>query len=136
MKSPARPSTNNHVLFGCRKGEELSKGHQVGGAVVEGLSQDGEEKEKEEQKKEEDEREHQCQPCGEREGEQAREAVMVKTPTRVSKEEREKHELTHAPFRSWCKFCVMGRGRNNDHRLFKKGESEEMTLPRVSLDYF
>ena len=76
-----------------------------------------------------------CQPCGEPEGEEAREAVPVQTPAKVSKDERERHELTHTPFRSWCKFCVMGRGRNQDHKKVKRDESETI-VPRVSLDYF
>ena len=50
-----------------------------------------------------------CQPCGAVEEEEAREAVPTKTFTKVSKEERERHELTHAPFRSLCRFSLMGR---------------------------
>ena len=34
-------------------------------------------------------------------------APNVKTP---AKAEREEHEKTHLPFRSWCKACVKGRG--------------------------
>ena len=30
-----------------------------------------------------------------------------KEPTKV---EREEHEKTHLPFRSWCRHCVRGRG--------------------------
>ena len=49
-----------------------------------------------------------CAPCGgvgqEEEGEDGREPVRVRTPDRVSKVERERHELTHTPFRQWCEF--------------------------------
>ena len=26
---------------------------------------------------------------------------------------------THRPYRSWCKFCVMGRGVNTPHRRYQ-----------------
>ena len=45
--------------------------------------------------------------------------------------EVEGHRCTHYPYRSWCKFCVMGRGRGDPHRL--KGDS---MIPIVGLDYF
>ena len=35
------------------------------------------------------------------------------TPIRAEKEE---HEATHIPFRSWCPYCVKGRGRNTPHK--------------------
>ena len=30
--------------------------------------------------------------------------------------EHQEHMTTHRPYRSWCKFCVMGRGVNAPHR--------------------
>ena len=143
---------NSPVILGCRKElEEVSKGTE--GDRTEGLSQNGE---REQERKEEEEREREqaqeengenreaqsqeeisCQPCGEMEGEQAREAVKVRTPVRVSKEERERHELTHTPFRSWCRHCVMGRGRNQEHKKVDRDEGEEESaVPRISMDYF
>ena len=32
-------------------------------------------------------------------------------PGEPSSEERREHELTHLPFRSWCRHCVKGRGK-------------------------
>ena len=32
-------------------------------------------------------------------------------PSKPTDEERREHELTHLPFRSWCRHCVRGRGR-------------------------
>ena len=29
--------------------------------------------------------------------------------------ERQQHRLLHLPYRSWCKWCVMGRGREERH---------------------
>ena len=30
-------------------------------------------------------------------------------------EETEAHELTHTPYRAWCKMCVQGRGLASPH---------------------
>ena len=43
------------------------------------------------------------------EAEEGRKPWKAQMPHRVSKEEREEHELTHCPFRIWCRFCVEGR---------------------------
>ena len=32
-------------------------------------------------------------------------------PREPSAEERIEHEKTHLPFRSWCRHCVRGRGK-------------------------
>ena len=40
-----------------------------------------------------------------------RQAVGLPGPESVSKEEREEHERTHLPYRSWCEVCVKARGR-------------------------
>ena len=37
----------------------------------------------------------------------------------------------HQPYRSWCKWCVMGRGRGDPHTA-AKGSS----IPRVGTAYF
>ena len=29
----------------------------------------------------------------------------------------QEHMSTHRPYRSWCQFCVMGRGVNSPHRI-------------------
>ena len=34
----------------------------------------------------------------------------LQNPKDPTKEEREEHEKTHLPFRSWCRHCVRGRG--------------------------
>lgn len=57
--------------------------------------------------------------------------------TGPTKKEREEHEATRCPYRSWCRHCVRGRGRNSPH--FKKKEEEgsaETKVARVSMDYF
>ena len=43
----------------------------------------------------------------------------------------EEHRKTHMPFRSWCKWCVLGRGRGLQHR--RSGTS---SVPIMCMDYF
>ena len=69
------------------------------------------------------------------EGEEARAPKRLPAPTFVSKAEREEHELTHTPYRSWCHHCVRCRGRNAQHRK-KEDEDRRGQVPRISFDYF
>ena len=55
------------------------------------------------------------------------------TPTR---EERELHNLTHTPYRAWCKYCVRGRGKKLAHTCGKAEDESETATPRISMDYF
>ena len=38
----------------------------------------------------------------------------------------------HIPFRDWCKFCIKGRGLEDQHRP----SAEESNIPVIGLDYF
>ena len=69
--------------------------------------------------------------------EEGRKAVIRRGVEGPTKKEREEHEATHCPYRSWCRHCVRGRGRNSPH-FKKKGEEEEQEgkVARVSMDYF
>ena len=68
------------------------------------------------------------------EGEEARIPKTLPTPVYVSKTERDEHELTHTPYRSWCEYCVRCRGRNAQHR--SKGEDKKGQVPRIAFDYW
>ena len=35
--------------------------------------------------------------------------------SKPTQREREQHEATHVPFRDWCAYCMMGRGRTHHH---------------------
>ena len=60
-----------------------------------------------------------------------------KPPKEPTKAEREEHERTHSPYRSWCKHCVKSRARNSPHRNCTPEEPlEELKVPRVHLGYF
>ena len=37
----------------------------------------------------------------------ARVLAAQRTPTKA---EREEHDVSHVPYRPWCRFCVMGEG--------------------------
>ena len=69
------------------------------------------------------------------EAEESREPATLRAPHRASREEREKHELTHTPYRAWCPYCVRARGRNSPHRT-RSEELKRGGVPRISLDYF
>ena len=44
-------------------------------------------------------------------------APVVRAPAEPTQQERDHHiALNHAQFKSWCKFCVSGRGRENARR--------------------
>ena len=73
-----------------------------------------------------------------REKEKGREPKTLKSPVKVAKAQREKHECTHAPFQPWCRYCVKAIGVNKAH-IRKKGKghvnNELGKVPRVSMDY-
>ena len=55
------------------------------------------------------------------------------TPDEPAPHDRENHRLSgHAVFRSWCKYCQMGRGRADAHRT----TSGERGAPVLGWDYF
>jgi len=47
--------------------------------------------------------------------------------------EREIHNITHIPYRSWCSICVIGRGQEESH--FRQKEGEVSCKPCMSFDY-
>ena len=56
---------------------------------------------------------------------------------RVTKQEREEHERTHIPYRSWCDIFVRARGRKCAHsrKVHSREEDVHEEVPWVSLDY-
>ena len=68
---------------------------------------------------------------------EARVAKGKKSPKDPTRKEREEHELTHMPFRSWCEDCVKSRARNAHHRTKSaKDALEEVKVAQVHMDYF
>ena len=50
-----------------------------------------------------------CKPCFE-ENEEGIKATTKKAIDQPTAEEIEVHEVSHVPVRSWCKFCITGKG--------------------------
>lgn len=66
------------------------------------------------------------------EAEEGEKAKGANVPTGPTREEYDRHQLNHWPYREWCPFCVKGRGMSNKHQS-KKGEVS--TVPVVIMDY-
>ena len=55
--------------------------------------------------------------------------------SKPTQREREEHEATHVPFRDWCAYCMMGRGRTHHHVTKQKSE-DQSRRPIIAMDYF
>ena len=58
----------------------------------------------------------------------------LRDPGRPSKSEIEEHEITHIPFRPWCRACVLGRAKGKLHMRLV-GTYANSGVPRVRMDY-
>ena len=58
----------------------------------------------------------------------------IRDPGQPFVKEYQEHMTTHRPYRSWCKFCVMGRGVNAPHRR-SNAQDDLDGVPHVSTDY-
>jgi hypothetical protein len=66
----------------------------------------------------------------------AAEAAPVKVardPGDPTPGEREHHNATHIPYRSWCPICVKGKGKEESHRTQKIGDAS--CKPHMCFDY-
>ena len=61
-----------------------------------------------------------------------REVKKLNSPIKPSKEEIETHNLTHLPYRNWCRHCVRGRGKEAAHRT---GTGEIGDHPEFHFDW-
>ena len=50
-----------------------------------------------------------------------------------TEQEQNEHEMTHRPSRTWCRQCIMGRGREEGCRLRKASDGERHVL-EIHLD--
>ena len=66
-------------------------------------------------------------------GEEAELPKTIQVDKRPSKEEVERHNVTHLPYRSWCRHCVRGKAKRRAHR--KRMRKERGGVPVISLDY-
>ena len=58
---------------------------------------------------------------------------VARDPGDPSPVEREEHNATHMPYRSWCPVCVKAKGREEPHRNLKG--KERSCIPTISFDY-
>ena len=58
----------------------------------------------------------------------------MREPYRPSKAEREEHERTHVPFRSWCPHCMRGKSKASGHKS-SGAEGSQRSKPIISIDY-
>ena len=90
-----------------------------------------------------DEEDMRCRECGEDDaddmeaGEEELKVKEVRSPGQPSKSEKDHHELTHMPFRSWCKHCVRGKSKESPHRKKTAAEMKEVEegMPTIHVDY-
>ena len=66
-------------------------------------------------------------------GEEARRATPMYVPRGPSDAERRAHEIHHMPYRSWCEYCVRGRGKESPH--LSRYEQADGGIPVVQMDY-
>ena len=52
-------------------------------------------------------------------------------PGKPTDQQIEEHRMAHLPYRSWCRWCVLGRGRGLQHRV-RPGS----LIPIVGIDYY
>ena len=57
----------------------------------------------------------------------------IRDPGQPTVMEHQEHMTTHRPYRSWCKFCKMGRGVSAPHRRSNAQDDLE-GVPHVSMD--
>ena len=63
------------------------------------------------------------------EAERVKHATDPGAPTAVQVED---HRKTHIPFRSWCKWCVLGRGGG----IQRRSSAGPSAVPIIGVDYF
>ena len=63
---------------------------------------------------------------------EARTPKIARHPDEPTAEERRKHNITHCPYRSWCRACVLGRGKDRYHRRI---DCRSNTVPRIAMAY-
>ena len=62
-----------------------------------------------------------------------RDILRMLDPKLPSRAEVEEHELTHLPYRNWCRHCVKGRGKEAPHK--KQNAEKEAGMPEVHWDF-
>ena len=67
-------------------------------------------------------------------GEVSQRAEALPAPKVPSRAEVEAHNVNHFPYRSWCRWCVMARRRNTQHR-HSRSRLSQRSIPLLVADY-
>ena len=59
---------------------------------------------------------------------------VLRSPSTPSRQEVLEHNITHCPFRSWCKDCVCGKSKAS-HHISTATVDEEDEVPLIAFDY-
>ena len=60
------------------------------------------------------------------------------TPTTPTRKDKEEHEITHIPYRSWCEHYARGRGRHKSHksRDTEENAEEASRVIKIYMDFY
>ena len=58
---------------------------------------------------------------------------VIRDPGQPTAKQRQEHEVTHVPYRSWCPHCVRGRAKGRPRKRVPDQESPD--IPRAAVDY-
>ena len=67
--------------------------------------------------------------------EERRAPIVAPKPRAPSKEEQERHAVSHLPYAPWCESCIAGRARNGPHQKSGDEVKAEEEVPVIQLDY-
>ena len=68
--------------------------------------------------------------------EEAKLPKALRRPGEPSKLERDQHRVLHMPYRSWCKYCVFGKGNHVQRRSGQEVDRLDKEIQTISIDYF
>ena len=57
------------------------------------------------------------------------------SPYEPSRQERCEHNITHCPFRAWCRHCVAGKAVSSPHVVTSGKDTDESKMPVLGMDY-
>ena len=57
------------------------------------------------------------------------------SPYEPSRQERAEHNVTHCPFRAWCRHCVAGKAVSSQHVVTRGKSEDESRVPILGMDY-
>ena len=56
-----------------------------------------------------------CEQCDDQEEVEVKPPKFLRRPGQPSKKEKDEHDTLHVNYRSWCRYCVMGKADDRRH---------------------